>query len=316
MKSINNILQVANKELYYQWCSKKIAILLFILLFLSIFHLIGLHNRVITSYNRYQRTEMTYRENGIDIVKALEQPNNVYVENNSKITSNPLKDDFISLAIAIQSLKPRNIISNTLEYLVFVFCTLIFGIYAAYVATYDFRFKTYKFVSVGDNQRDIILGKLLSVIITMTGTMVFVLIFTFIGSFIVNPIVVAKVPVKDFTIDIFNYEYGIIPQLFLSFIVILFYVIVGFSIGFILKSMLIPTIGLLLYGLFIPVLGAYDFRNIISYFSHQVFTFTARFVMFKPMPINEVLGILLTLATAVILFVVLFTVAKKRSAYS
>lgn len=315
MKSINNILQVANKELYYQWHSKKIVILVFILLVISTSHLIGLHNRVISSHNRYQRTEMAYKENGIDIVEALQEPNNIYVEDNSKITSNPLKDDFISLAIAIQNLKPRNIISNTLEYLVFVFCTLIFGIYAAYVATYDFKYKTYKFVSVGNNQRDIVLGKLLSVIAVMIGTMSFILIFTFIGSLVVNPIVAAKVPVKNFTIDIFNYEHGIIPQLILSFIVMLFYVIVGFSLGFILKSMVIPTIGLLLYGLLIPVLGAYDFRNIFSYFSYQVFTFTARFVMFEPIPINGMIGILLTLATVVCLFVLLFTVAGKRSAY-
>ena len=156
MKSINNILQVANKELYYQWHSKKIVILVFILLVISTSHLIGLHNRVISSHNRYQRTEMAYKENGIDIVEALQEPNNIYVEDNSKITSNPLKDDFISLAIAIQNLKPRNIISNTLEYLVFVFCTLIFGIYAAYVATYDFKYKTYWiYVNIVDTKTQI-----------------------------------------------------------------------------------------------------------------------------------------------------------------
>lgn len=101
-----------------------------VILTLCIIHLIGLHNNVESSYNRYLNTEQWYIQNGIDTIEALESDNNVVIEGASKTTDNPLKDDYITLSIAIQNLKPQNVIGNTLEYLVFTLCTLIFGIYA------------------------------------------------------------------------------------------------------------------------------------------------------------------------------------------
>ncbi len=316
MKFTSNIFHIVNNELYYQWHSKRIFIVFIILLFLCAAHLLGLHNDVFSSYRRYKTTEETYMENGIDIIEALEADNNSYVDGNARIVDNPLKEDFIALSVSIQNLKPQNIIGNTLEYLVFVFCTLLFGIYAAYVATYDFKFKTYKFGSVRNRQIDILLGKIMSVIIVMFITLTISLLLVFAGSFIVNAIVSRQIPIENYAIDIFNYEYGVPLQGLLSFLVICFYIVAGFCIGFLAKSMVIPAIALLLYGLFVPVLGTYDFRNIFSYFSHKIFTFTARFVMFTPKPINETIGIAITVAATIIMLALIFGVSQKRSSYN
>jgi hypothetical protein len=315
MKFIRNISHTVKRELFYQWHSKMILAVFLVILTLCMLHLYGLHNSVLSMYDRYTKTEQSYKEQGIDIVKALGEVNRVYVEGNTKVVSNPIKEDFIELSVSIRNLEPQNVIPNTLEFVVFVFCTLAFGIYASYVASYDFKYKTHKFISIRSNQKEILLGKLLSIIIVMALTLAAALIVTFTGSFLVKSIVAGKVPVENFSIELFNYENGLLPQLVLVFFVLLFYIIVGFSVGFILKGMVIPSIGLLLYGLLIPILGKYDFRNIFSYFSHGVFSFNARFVMFTPIPINETAGISILAATQVILLLVLLQTADRRSAY-
>lgn len=316
MISTKNILIVIKRELFYQWYSKKILMILLILLALVATHLLGLHNAIVSNYNMYKITEQSYINDGISILEALRQDNLIYVDGNISVSNNPIKNSFINLSISIQNLNSSNILSNTLEYIVFVFCTLIFGIYASYIATYDFKYKTYKFISTRYNQIEIIIGKIISAIIIMVITIGVALLITYISSFLVYSIVQNKVPINQFTIEIFNYENSLPSQLLLTFLVLVFYIIMGFSIGFILKNMVFPTIVLLLYGLIIPILGAYDFRNIFSYFAHSVFSFNGRFNMFAPMPINNVVGIAIILLTSILILFSIFIVINKRSAYN
>ncbi|MFV0314707.1 MAG: hypothetical protein ACK5I7_06330 [Anaerotignum sp.] len=315
MISMRNLSQVIKKELLYQLYSKKVAILLLILVSLCVVHLVGLFNGVVSSYNMYQRTENMYIEQGIDIIESLQAENNIVVDGNTTFTDNPLKEDFVNLAISIQNLKSNNVIANTLEYITFVFCTLIFGIYASHIATYDFKYKTHKSMSVHYEQNEIVIGKLLSIIIVMVSTLAIALLFTFFASFAVNIMIKNTVPVENFTIDIFNYQHTLLSQCSFVFAVLSFYIVVGFSMAYILKSMVIPSITLLLYTLLLPILGAYDFRNVISHFSHSLFSFTARFNMFKPEPIDNLLGILILVGSASILFGLLLIIANKRSSY-
>lgn len=316
MKSTNSIYHVINRELYYQWHSKKILIVFSILIILCGFHLYGVHNNIINNYNNYLKTEQSYNEEGINIIDSLKEKNNIYIDGNTVTEDNPLKQDFIELAISINNLEPQNIISNTLEYILFVFCTVLFGIYSSYIATYDFKYKQYKNLSVNVEQYKIILGKILSVIIVMLTTLSVSLVITFFGSFSVKSIVANKVPIEQYTISTFNYDNGLFLQLILVFFILLFYIILGFFIGFILKSMVIPATSLLIYGFIMPVLGKYDYRNIFSYFSNKVFSFKARFVIFAPQSINEVLGITIVVMTQIILLAILLFITKRRSAYT
>ena len=317
MKYTSNIFHTTKRELYYQWHSNKIIIVFLLLVALSILHIVGLYNNVISRYHIYKITENSYIENDIDIIEALEKPSDINVEGNKELfINNPLKGDFVNLAISIQNLKPQNVIENTLEYIIFIFCTLLFGIYACYVATYDFKHKTYKFTSVYSSQRNIIMGKMLSVIIVMIFTLAVALLVALIGSFIVNYLVASHIPVEKYDLAVFNYEQRTLLQILLSILIVCFYIIIGYTIAFLLKSMAIPTIAMLLYGLYVPILGAYDFSNIFSYFSHKIFTFTARFVMFEPKPINEVIGITIPIISAIMLLKTTYVIAIKRSSYN
>ena len=90
MKCTSNIFHTTKRELYYQWHSKKIIIVFFILLALSIAHLVGLYGDIISAYDRYKTTENSYMENGIDIIEALEKPNDTYIEGNVTFVNNPM----------------------------------------------------------------------------------------------------------------------------------------------------------------------------------------------------------------------------------
>ena len=258
---------------------------------------------------------MAFEEAGIDIIEALSAPNITYAVDGMRFIGNPLRDDFTSLSISIQNLYVQNAIGNFLEFIVFVFCTLLFGIYSSYIAVYDYKFKTFKFKRVKNSHIEMFLGKLLSIVIVMVSTILFSALVVGIGSIAVRNFLVTQVPIGDFAINIFNYERGLIIQFSLSFLVILFYIALGFSIAVIFKNMILSTILLLVYGLLLPILGAYDFRNIISYFSHQTFAFTGRFVMFHPSVINPYVGILFLVLTFVSLLALSMGILMKRSSY-
>ena len=205
MISTGNISKIIKREMYYQWHSKSVAMLFIILLFLNIIHLVGLYDGVISAYERFKNTENHYRELGIDIAEALSEPSESYVKGNTRVVTNILKDDLISLILAIQSIKPNNIVGSTLEYLIFVFCTLVFGIYASYVATYDFKYKTYKLVAVRYRQPDIVTGKLIAVSLVMAGTLVTILFIAYFVSYVINAIVEKQIPVESYLMDIPDY---------------------------------------------------------------------------------------------------------------
>jgi len=315
MKFIRDINHIVKKELYYQWHSRKILIPLLSLIVLCAIHLLGLYNDIISAYNLYRRTESIFIAEGIDIVEALREPSYVYFDGSSRVIGNLLNYDFTTLAISIQNLSPRNIIGNFLEFSVFVFCTLIFGIYACFVASYEYKLKTYKLLSVQYFQEYIIIGKLISAVIVMILTLIFALFIILLGSYIVTPLVATQIGINDFVIDIFNYQRSLAIQILFSFFVIFFYIVLGFCLSFILKNILPPAIFMFVFGLIIPILWSYDFRNIFVYFSHDIFSFTARFSMIQPIPINETAGILLIILILAALLTTTLVVARNRSAY-
>lgn len=316
MKFIKSIFLVSKRELYYQWHSKAIILLFLILLALGGLHLFGLYNNAVNAYNLYRRTEQWYIENNIDILEALGEPINRVVQGSSVTIDNPIRADFTNLAISIQNIMPQNVIGNFLEFIIFVFCTVIFGIYAGYIASYDYKFKTYKIVSTKYSQLYIIFGKILSIIFAMIITIGFTILAVFFGSFFVVNLISSYIPINEFTIDILNFEHGLYIQMLLSFFILVFYTIVGFSIAYISKTVITTTIILFLYGFIFPILGVYDFRNIFAYFAYEVFTFNARFVMVLPMQINVYLGVAIVIFTIVIALAVVLVAAKNRSAYN
>ena len=315
MNFMKNSVNVMQKELFYQLKSKRLMILLIAIVGIVLLHLYGLYNSVISNYHLYLQTEQMYIENGLDIIESLKETNYVVTERNTSITSNPLKEDFVNLAISIQNLDANSIISNSLEYFIFVFGTLIFGIYAAYVATYDYKFHTHKFFSSQYKQSELLTGKLLSIFIVLFGSLFLLGVIAYCASPILKWQVRKTVPIEKYMIPDLSYENHLLIQILFTIALLGFYIIISYTAAFILKNMLPVTIFLLLYTLLIPVLGKYDVKNICSFFAQKIFSFKARFVVFQATDISPACGVaviaLMLFASCIALF---FT--SKRSSYS
>ncbi len=315
MNFMKNSVNVMQKELFYQLKSKRLVILLLTIVGIILLHLFGLYNSVISNYHLYLQTEQMYIENGLDIIESLKETNYVVTEGNTSITSNPLKEDFVNLAISIQNLDGTSIVSNSLEYFIFVFGTLIFGIYAAYVATYDYKFHTHKFFSSQYKQNELLTGKLLSIFLVLFSSLLLLGTIAYCASPILKWLVRKTVPTEKYALPGLSYENHLWIQILFTVALLGFYILISYTVAYILKNMIPITIFLLLYTLLIPVLGKYDVKNICSFFAQKIFSFKARFVVFQATDISPACGasviVLMLLVAGIALF---FT--SKRSAYN
>ena len=80
--------------------------------------------------------------------------------------------------------------------------------------------------------------------------------------------------------------------------------------------MLPVTLILSLYTLLIPTLGAYDLKNIISYFAHKVFDFQSRFVIFEPVEISSFWGAVILVSIVTFLLILVKIISLNRSKYN
>lgn len=315
MTSIRNIHEICKYELYYQCRSKVFFLILFLLTCLCLLHGFNLVTAVEHKYATYLHTREEYIQNGMDVQQHLEDPLEVTNQDNATYVDNPIKYDYLDLAISIRNVKPAYILSNTLEYLVFVFCTFLFAVYSIYIATYDFRFGTFKLKCVDTHTFQLVVGKLLSIFYVVFFCFVFVWMISYVMSFFLQMHLSNALPIGDFDLDIFVYQHNVFYQLLFSYVTVCFYVVLGFLLGFIFKSALIPIVVFCVYGFALPVLGKYDFVNIIAYFSNKVFSFEGQFSMFEPIAIHNAVGILILSVTTLMAFGILYVISRTRSSY-
>lgn len=302
-------------ELLYQVFAKSILIAFTILLLLAILNLISLSSKITDNYARYLKTRENYEQDGIDIESSLRAPNTVKKEDGFIIVDNPLKYDYMELSNNVHNLNPKYVISNTLEYMIFVFCTFTFAIYGAYIAAYDYKYKMYKTKTNRKELAYTIISKLLSMLLAIFLVVMLTSFMAYILSFFFNEKLKDSVPLDDFFFEDFGYKSNMLIQIFFSIIVTFIYGMWGFLIGFLCKNISIPTIVFAMYGFVVPILGKYDLRNIISNLSHEIFDFKGRFQMFEPIKVNNFLCIMyLVLYTLIPIFISVF-IGKRRSLY-
>ena len=63
-------------------------------------------------------------------------------------------------------------------------------------------------------------------------------------------------------------------------------------------------------------MGAYDIKNIISFFAHKIFNFKSRFIIFEATEISDVVGIVILLGIMIGLGIIVGLVSFRRSRYN
>lgn len=316
MTSTNVTLNSTKKELKYQWYSHVIWITVIISIFISLLNIYGLKSKATSSYDLYVKTYNLYKEEGMDVDKMLDMPINISGTGSEQVVDNPVRFRLAEAGDAIGLLNNSSIITNTLEWMTFVFFPIIFVIYSIYLASYDYKYKTIRIKATQMASSKLITSKLLSLylgvlIIFLTTTFVSFIAGYFFHQQLINEIPNAILARFNTGLDHNN----LIIQLLFSLMISLIFASIGFLLGILFKSALIPVILFFVYDFIVPVLGKYDIRNIISVIAHDIFQFKGRFQLFKPTPVSEMTSFSILITVLVLSILLSYVCFSRQSKY-
>lgn len=284
---MKKILVELKKELYYQWFSKMIITSLIVIIILSILNIFSLNNSITNKYNLYTQTLKFYKEDGLDIEKALSEDYEVKSNGNIEEVDNVLKYDHDAVSNSIESIDPINTINSSLSFLTVAFLPIIWGVYGAIVGSYDFKYKTLKVRSVLSKNKNILLSKHLSIsIVIVINTLISLLVFYILSLILYNSTLHNNTFKEFITLSKFNIGNNILQILF-SITVSIIFSNIGLIIGMVSKNSLMASLIICLYNLLIPNLGAYDIKNLIMNLGDKIYTFNESFQLNVYHPIDN-----------------------------
>lgn len=320
MPPINNMWSNTISELKYQVYSHVFGIALLCILILSAINIYGLVNDANNSYDNYIKTYNFYKQQGVDVDVLLTIPSKVTVDNQKDVElstiDNPVRYYYDKVATSIEFMKGTNIITQTLEWLGFIFCPIIFGICAIHMATYDYRFQTLRIKAVRISWSQILLAKYLATFISMLILMLITIIVSYVGGIFAYDYTIQHISIEQFIHANVFIEKSLFLQISLTILIYSVFIVIGFILGILCKNIVVPVIVMFIYNLFMPVLGKYDLKNLISNTAHHIFEFKGRFQLVEPIPLSVSLSTSLLLLIFLILLTLSFWLFKKQSKYT
>ncbi|PQP83090.1 hypothetical protein C0Q44_17290 [Paenibacillus sp. PCH8] len=317
MTSTNVTLNSTKKELKYQWYSHIIWIVVIISVFISLLNIYNLKSKAASSYELYVKTYNLYKEEGMDVDKMLDMPINISGTGSEQVVDNPVRYRLAEAGDAIGLLKNSSIITNTLEWMTFVFFPIIFVIYSIYIASYDYKYKTIRIKATQMSSSKLITSKLLSLYLGVLIIFVTTTLVSFMAGYLFHQQLINEIP--NDILARFNTSLdhnNLIVQLLFSLMISLIFASIGFLLGILFKSALIPVILFFVYDFIVPVLGKYDIRNIISVIAHDIFDFKGRFQLFKPTPVSEITSFSILIIVFVLSILLSYVCFSRQSKYS
>ncbi|MGO4529485.1 hypothetical protein AB4Z30_10425 [Paenibacillus sp. 2TAF8] len=317
MTSTNVILNRTKKEIKYQWYSRIIWITMIISISISLLNIYGLKSKAASSYDLYVRTYNLYKEEGMDVDKMLDMPINISGTGSEQVVDNPVRLRLEEAATSINHLTINSIVTNTLEWMTFVFFPLIFAIYSIFIASYDYKYKTVSIKATLMAPSQLITSKILSIFLGVLVVFVVTLFSSLITGVIFHNQVISGIAEQTLT----RFDNAIVPnnltlQILFSLLVSLIFASIGFFMGILFKSALLPVILFFVYDFIIPVLGRYDVRNLISVIAHDIFEFKGRFQLFKPTPVSEVTSFIILIIVFALSIFLSYASFNKQSKYN
>ncbi|GGJ11911.1 ABC transporter permease subunit [Paenibacillus hunanensis] len=313
MKSTVTIWDSLKKEFLYQRYSHVLWITLVSAVFLSLVNIYGLISKAINAYNNYLKSYTFYKEQGVDVEALLKLPGSAP---GSSLVDNSVRYYYDQLSSTIYILDGVHLITPTLEWLLFAFCPIIFGLYGLYVATYDYKYKTLKLKMLHATPKHILTVKFIVSLICIIVVMVITLIISCLAGLVASIYLSKKVPVYSFPI-VDTFSIGSLPlQLLYALFLCIIFTAIGFLLGIIFKTTLFPAILIFVYNFFVPLLGKYDFKNLIASVAHSIFSFKGKFELIVPVPIPVTQSLFILLLFCLLLIAGSFLLFKRQSKYT
>jgi ABC-type transport system involved in multi-copper enzyme maturation permease subunit len=316
-------LKTIKNEMLYLFYSKIFLVFFILLLAVLTLNAYGNINALKNAYNHYEGTKQYYLKQGENIDQVLKQKLNVQQEKSPDGTmtmnvDNPLRYEFEGVGKMLNILKPQNLTVSILEMLTFLFGPFIFGLFGVLLATYDFKNKTVKLKSLQQSWSSNILAKQLVSIISVAVLIVLLfLISRLISEFLYS---YAKSSIEN--ASQFNIQEQAVWQsnIFIKLLISIFmgsiFSTIGFTFGLIFKNAIAPVIVLAIYNFFVPNLGKYDLKNLVSVAGHRFFEFKSdMFRLFNPIELNSNVAITILIAIFVFLVFTNMVISKKQSKY-
>ena len=258
-------------DLQLQIRTKSLIILFIVMMGIFMLAQFNQINDFKTEVNMYEIAYQNSKEAGNDPEEILKQDYNINnsKENKLEVIDNPLRYQYESMKESRNSLEGRNVIVTYLENTLLVYLSLVITIYMIYVSCFEFSELTFKTRLLMGNSTTISLSKLIAGMIVVTGTFIVSLLLS---SLIVQPWIIQAT--KDYAFNHPLTQYSITHILkvgFMSYIILMLYSIFGFSLGSLLRKTSIATVIFLVLHLVVPVLGKYDYKNLVLTIYRDIF---------------------------------------------
>lgn len=304
----------------YQYFSRILFILVLIVSSLMIWNSFMLTKEVKSNYNLYLRTESEYKNDGIDIDKALKAPIQIDQKqsgngNNIETIDNILRYDYENLTSSIYRIQPTQIVPSSLEWISFVFLPIIFTIYGVYIATYERKYKTLKIKSIQIDWKIILITKQISLYISTLIILTFSTLFSYISGRFLYVMINKEIPMEQFQVFNAPADTNLFVQLIITLFITIIFSTLGFSFGIIFKGALIPILIFVAYNFATPILGTYDIRNMIAILGHQAFNFSGNFKLFTPSHLPVITAVLLLIGFILLLTMITYVIFSRQSKY-
>jgi len=304
----------------YQYFSRLFFILILIVSSLMIWNSFMLTKEVKSNYNLYLRTESEYKNDGIDIDKALKSPVQTDQKqgangNTIETIDNILRYDYENLTSSIYRIQPNQIVPSSLEWISFIFLPIIFMIYGVYIATYERKYKTLKIKSIQYDWRYFLITKQISLYISALIILTFSTLFSYIAGRFFYVIITKEIPMEQFQVLNAFADKNLFVQLIITLFITIIFSTLGFSLGIICKGILIPVLIFVAYNFATPILGTYDIRNMIAVLGHQAFNFSGNFKLFTPSDMPTTTAVLLLIGFILLLTIITYVTFGRQSKY-
>lgn len=311
MSSISSSLSA---ELRYQHASRYVLIAAGAAVLAVVATVVQLRNRAEHLVDLFARSLSQAEQEGVRLEDALAAPVRHTSADGVNSVDNVLRFDYENAVAGLTSLNPGPTAVHTLEFSTFIVFPVIFACYGIVVSTYDYRFKTLKVKASAHGRSQVMLAKALS-LLAITGV---VIVSTLIAAWLL-----ATVSSRFFALDTpeelpgatLNRAGGLLPGLGIAVASCLFFGVLGLALGTIFRSAVAPLIGFLVVNFIVPILIAFDPRNLVAVLGHHAFTFEGSFQLVEPRGMPALVAALALVAISAALMAVAWLLFSRRSAY-
>ncbi|MFC4651672.1 ABC transporter permease subunit [Lactococcus nasutitermitis] len=197
---------------------------------------------------------------------------------------NVARYSYENLVIADSQLTVMGFPKYILKYYGLIFLPLIMGLFGISVATYDYKYDTYKRRLNNYTWKEILLGKYVVLLLTIIASYLFIsLLSVVVGLFLAKFSVPFDVPqYGNFHAEMSFSSFAVVFSI-LCFIGLMV-ALVWFTLAINIKNTVVCVIAFLVYDLIVPNLGKYDYKNVVM----TLYTTVGQQNILQPTPVIQI----------------------------